>query len=82
MAKTRKEEKSLSPKKQVRQQVAEQIQAALPGLRDVLGDEEFENRIRKASKLLAAGIDPVKSKSGKSKAKNKPAIDDSEPQAA
>lgn len=42
--------------KQARLQVSEQLQQSLPGLRDILGEEEFIKRVKKAAKILAAGI--------------------------
>jgi hypothetical protein len=49
-------EKELSPKKQARQQVVAQLQTALPGLAEALGQKEFESRLKKAAKLLTEGI--------------------------
>jgi hypothetical protein len=63
MAKTEiKKDKALSPKKEIRHRVAEQLKHALTSLEEKLGKKEFENRIKKASKLLTAGIKlkPVK----------------------
>ena len=52
MAKT----KILSPKKQARLQVIAQLQATLPGLQEALGTKEFNSRLKKAAKILTAGL--------------------------
>jgi hypothetical protein len=70
-----KKDKALSPKKEVRQQITDQLLSALTSLEEKLGKKEFESRIKKAAKLLAAGIKtkPVKP------AKSKPVKKDSAP---
>ena len=49
-------EQKISAAKQARLQVVEQLQQTLPGLREILGEDEFSKRIKKAAKLLAAGV--------------------------
>jgi len=51
-----KKDKTPSPKKEFRNQITEQLKNALNGLEQKLGKKEFEARIKKAGKLLAAGI--------------------------
>lgn len=51
-----KKDKALSPKKEIRNQVTEQLKNALTGLEEKLGKEEFDSRIKKAAKMLTAGI--------------------------
>jgi hypothetical protein len=46
----------LSPKKQAREQIVLQLMIALPGLKDILGEKKFERRVRRAARILAAGI--------------------------
>jgi hypothetical protein len=55
-------EKPLSPKKQFRSEVSSQIKTALTRLEEKLGKKEFDSRVKKATKLLTAGIKtkPVK----------------------
>ena len=52
MAKT----KVLSKKKEARLQVVAQLQSSLPGLEETLGKKEFDNRLKKAAKILTAGF--------------------------
>lgn len=70
-----KKDKAPSPKKEIRNLITDQLKNALTGLEGKLGKEEFESRIKKAAKLLAAGI---KLKPAKP-AKSKPAKKDSAP---
>ena len=49
-------EKPLSPKKQFRNEISGQITSALTKLEEKLGKKEFESRVKKATKLLTAGI--------------------------
>ncbi|MDP4263979.1 MAG: hypothetical protein Q8941_15735 [Bacteroidota bacterium] len=51
-----KKDKAPSPKKEMRNQITEQLKNALTGLEEKLGNKEFENRIKKAAKLLSTGI--------------------------
>lgn len=48
--------KPLSAKKQNRMKIIGQLQTALPALAEMLGKKEFESRIKKAAKLLTAGV--------------------------
>lgn len=63
--------KKITTSKQARLQVTEQLQHSLPGLIDVLGQKEFEKRIKKAAKLLAEGIKAPKKKKLKNKSVQK-----------
>ena len=63
-----KEPKALSLKKQVNLEVVQALSAALPHLKEILGEKKFEDRIEKAAKLLSAG---VKEKKEKTKADSK-----------
>ena len=72
-----KKDKAPSPKKVIRNQITDQLKNALSSLAEKLGKDEFESRIKKAAKLLTAGI---KSKQAKL-VKNKPAKKDSAPPA-
>jgi hypothetical protein len=49
-------EKELSPKKEARQQIIAQLQTALPGILEALGQKEFDSRLKKVSKILTEGI--------------------------
>jgi len=51
-----KKDKPLSPKKEFRNQINDQLKNALKGLEEKLGKKEFDGRIKKAAKLLTAGI--------------------------
>jgi hypothetical protein len=66
-----KKDKALSPKKEIRNQVTEQLKNALTGLEEKLGKEEFESRIKKAAKMLSAGIKVKPAKPLKTKAVKK-----------
>lgn len=48
--------KSISLKKEINQQLTSQLTTSLPGLKEILGEKKFENRIKKAAKLLSDGI--------------------------
>ena len=70
-----KKEKAPSPRKEMRKQIADQLQHALNGsLSEKLGKKEFESRIKKAAKLLSAGIKikPVKEKKEAAESAQKP----------
>lgn len=55
-SKKSKEEKA-SPKKEMSRQVTDQLKTSLDGiLKQLLGEKKFENRIRKATRLLTDGI--------------------------
>ena len=72
-----KKEKAPSPKKELRNQITDQLKKALTGLEEKLGKEEFESRIKKAAKLLTAGIKtkPAKPAKGKPVKKENAATD-------
>lgn len=73
MAKSKeKKVKTPSPKKEIRQQVTDKLRNTLTELEEKLGKKELESRIKKAAKMLTAGI---KIKTPKPK-KNKPAKDE------
>lgn len=66
MAKIKSEKvKTPSAKKQAHDQIVKQLTAALPGLKDILGEKKFESRIKKAAKLLSAGVKVKKAKKKK-----------------
>jgi hypothetical protein len=62
-----KKDNAPSPKKEIRNQVIDQIRNALTGLEEKIGKQEFESRIKKAAKLLTAGIKTKSTKAAKSK---------------
>ena len=64
-------EKPLSPKKLFRSQVSSQITNALTSLEEKLGKKEFESRVKKAAKLLTAGIKAKPPKIARAKAVKK-----------
>ena len=57
-----KEPKTLSLKKQVNLEVIQTLSAALPQLKEILGEKKFEDRIEKDAKLLSAGVKEKKEK--------------------
>ena len=64
--------KDASKKKSTRKEISLQLANVLNNLKDALGQKKFERRIKKAAKLLTAGIKtkPVKKeKKGKGKTK-------------
>jgi hypothetical protein len=63
--------KAPSPKKEIRNQITGQLKNALTGLEEKLGKKEFEIRVKKAARLLSAGIKTKKSKQPKVKAAKK-----------
>lgn len=66
--------KSATPKKIARTAVSQQLANTLTDLKEALGEKKFERRIRKAARLLTAGIKgkPVKrEKKEKEKKKTK-----------
>jgi len=73
-----KEPKTLSLKKQVNLEVVQALSAALPHLKEILGEKKFEDRIEKAAKLLSAGIKEKKEKP-KTSSKKKKSSDNNEP---
>jgi len=50
------EKKNGHTKKEARKEISVQLTSALANLKDSLGEKKFERRIRKAAKLLTAGI--------------------------
>ena len=73
-----KEPKTLSLKKQVNLEVVQTLSAALPHLKEILGEKKFEDRIEKAAKLLSAGVKEKKEKP-KADSKKKKSSDNKEP---
>ncbi|NII28809.1 hypothetical protein HB364_27270 [Pseudoflavitalea sp. X16] len=66
------ETQQATSKKSTRKEIGLQLTNVLNGLKDALGQKKFERRIKKAAKLLTAGIKtkPVKKeKKGKGKTK-------------
>jgi len=66
--------KSPSFRKVIRRQITDQLQSALIPLKDKMNEKKFERRIKKAAKLLTAGIKADSAKEIKIKApkENKP----------
>lgn len=64
--------KNAHSKKSTRKEIGQQLASALNNLKDALGEKKFERRIKKAARLLTAGIKtkPVK-KDKKVKGKTK-----------
>jgi hypothetical protein len=60
--KKEKEPKKLSFKKQINLDVIQSLSAALPHLKEILGEKKFEARLEKAAKLLSAGVKKKKEK--------------------
>jgi hypothetical protein len=44
-------------KKEIRKQLSDKLEIALLELKDLLGDKKFHNRIKKAVKVLTAGLE-------------------------
>lgn len=68
--------KTISLKKEIYQQLTEQLTTSLPGIKEILGEKKFDSRIKKAAKLLSEGIKekaPKKVKEVKKKAGSKKA---------
>lgn len=70
MSKTKKEKKP-SYKKQVAADLAARMQTQLADLKEVIGEKKFGNRLRKAVKVLTAGIKKAKPKNAVQKAAKK-----------
>lgn len=49
--------KKLPVNKEAKTQVVERLHQTFPGLIEFLGQKEFEKRVKKAAKLLVAGIE-------------------------
>ena len=47
---------ALPGKKEMKKQLIDKMEAALPELRDMLGEKKFANRLKKAAKLLTEGL--------------------------
>ena len=48
--------KALPGKKELKHQLTDKMHTALPELREMLGEKKFENRVKKAAKLLMQGL--------------------------
>ena len=66
--------KAPSPKREYRNQVTEQLKTALTGLEEKVGKKDFEARVKKAAKLLTAGIKLKPAKVAKVKKLTKEAV--------
>ena len=66
--------KPLSPKKEFRNQISTQLMNALTGLEEKLEKKELESRVKKAAKLLTAGIKIRPEKPAKAKPAKKEEI--------
>jgi hypothetical protein len=64
-------EKLLSPKKLFRNEISSQITNAVTVLEEKLGKKEFEARVKKATKLLTAGIKAKPAKIARARAVKK-----------
>jgi len=69
-----KKDKTPSPRKEIRNQITGQLINALPGLEEKLGKKVFESRIKKAVKLLTAGIKTKPAKAAKIKTVKKDTV--------
>jgi hypothetical protein len=49
-------DKKLPGKKELKKQLADKMENALPELRDMLGEKKFMNRLKKAARLLMEGL--------------------------
>jgi hypothetical protein len=47
---------ALPSKKELKKQLADKMETALPELRDMLGEKKFSHRVKKAAKLLLEGL--------------------------
>lgn len=50
------EKKNGHSKKETRKEISQQLANALAGLKETLGEKKFERRIKKAARLLTAGV--------------------------
>lgn len=48
--------KKITVKKEIAEQVSLQLVSSLTGLKELLGEKKFLNRVKKATKLLVAGV--------------------------
>lgn len=72
MSKVKTTVKKVSLKKEMKKKIALQLTSSLEELKTLLGDKKFSTRIRKATRVLSAGIKAkasVKSKAGKKNGK-------------
>lgn len=56
MSSKKKDTKTLSLKKETYQQLNTQLVSSLGWLKELVGEKKFDNRIKKAAKLLSDGI--------------------------
>ena len=49
-------EKKISFKKKLQQEITATLNSSLSGLKEILGKKKFDDRIRKAAKLLSEGV--------------------------
>lgn len=56
MAINKTEAKPVHAKKEYKKKLAKKIEGALTELKDILGEKEFEHRIKKATKVLVQGL--------------------------
>ena len=61
----KKKTKAISRKKEIHLQLITQLSSSLTSLKDILGEKKFNNRVRKAARLLSAGIKAKSSKKTK-----------------
>lgn len=66
--------KSTPAKGQILKTITEEFISSLSKLKEQLGDKKFEKRIKKATKLLAAGIEKGSSKKHTKKPEKKPVV--------
>jgi len=74
MSSKKKDTKTLSLKKETYQQLNTQLVSSLGWLKELVGEKKFDNRIKKAAKLLSDGIkekSPKKVKPEKKKVSKK-----------
>lgn len=69
MSKTKKNDAGkISPKKNLQNQIADQLTVALNGtLKDLISEKKLNNRIKKAARLLTEGIKVKPAKKSKAK---------------
>lgn len=66
--------KTAPGKEKILKTITEQFVSSLSKLKEQLGDKKFEKRIKKATKLLAAGIEKGSSKKHTKKPEKKPVV--------
>ncbi len=57
--------KAVSLKKEIYHQLTGQLSSSLPAIKELLGEKKFENRVKKAAKLLSQGIKEKAAKKNK-----------------